>query len=1089
MLDEDDPKRATAKALFWGSGATAPTEPFVPDPLTARLEETGLSDPLGVGKQLLAGGARQIATSVGGAVGAGRLAAEMLSRTGGLTLHGSIDPRATAESAEAARGQMHAVADPLLEAADRTFGRPKSGLENVADVVGPFPFAGMALRRGIRAIAARTAAQQAAEDLPRIAEAQGIARTTEEKAVQEAVERQAGRMRSYAETDAALTAKPTETSDLLRAHDRKVAEAQADAPRVAAQARETEMFPEVARLVERQGAGQRPPYRRTNPYATLYSGLDPSLLKSRPVAAAGLAATGYGLSESDNPELAATGRGIMALAALHAVGMPRIAAAGRAVGGRVVEGLSGSNTGRRIVEAINPEALLTSEVRSAIGTYERDVARGAARARELGGKARKLGPAGDRAVSDVIEGEHFEAARMTPQETERVMAVASEIAQEFHALGQQKVARGLLPEAATTKYAGRSAALPSRYLPRKYAAFEAEDALTNRPSGTAQRGVRIQGDKRRIDDLAPDIRNMLGEIREASYRTEAGVEKSARDLAAARLFDTLKQSPGAVHPRWAAASDQLQAARVAGDQSAAREAQLVIKRLSSEFAAHRDGPYVALPDSRGLGPLRGAVVRREIANSVNGLPEVGGAGGALLRFWKIAHTVYNPGTHIGNFASNVSLAHLAGLPSWEQPMALRLAAKDLKAYGPGTRALAEAGVLDQNVATVTGEGAATVARTGQTKLRELARTTRPETAARLTAEGVGTMGDTEKAARTFDMRLKRLYNNEDNVFRVALYRKATLPQNRGGLGMTSEQAAEYVRASLINFRTRSPALNWMRKWTSPFVLFPAKALPTVARQIVEHPWRYLTLAATWASLDQYSQHKVGRIEDRDLPERDKRNKAVGYLMPGTIQLPITNAEGEKYAFDVSRFTPMSALTTGGPPGSTGSAVSENLPAIVQPSGPLVDVIARAALNTDPFTGEKFIRPSDTPRDVLQKSTVGQVGPGTFTPGAAAGFGLPSALSYHIPRVASDLANDDTKAAAIDAFGVTGLRPRVIRPGQEAQRQRYRYERELADIQAEMRQSMRKAKSPDARAAVFARAREKRRALLLRRREELIEMAR
>lgn len=800
---------------------------------------------------------------------------------------------------------------------------------------------------------------------------------------------------------------------------------------------------------------------------TLYSGIDPKHI-GRAAASAGLAGAGYGLTESDNPELQATGRGVMALAALHAVGARRFARGARSLARPAFDGLKGSPLGRRLIEAANPEALLTPEAREAIYRYERDVAKASARAKELAGKSRALGPAGDRKVSDVIEGEAFEGAQLTPQETERVLAVAAEISAEFTRVGRAKVGAGLLSAEAVAKREGK-------YLPRKYGMFEAEDALAGRPSGTrakTSKAVRI-GQEHMRKDLEPDVRNLMGEVREASYRTEEGLVKSGKDLAAHRLFQALRAMPDAMHPEFRAALE-------AGDEEALKQ----IRRMG---AAHRGGEWVTLPDTRGLGPLRGAVVRREIANSINGLPEIGGAGGAILRYWKKVHTVYNPGTHFGNFASNVSLAHLAGLNVWEQPVALARAVRDLKHYGPGTKALAEAGVLDTNLATVTGEGAALVGRADKTKLRELAATTRPETRRALEREGLKTMGPGERKLRRADQKISRLYNNEDNVFRVALFNKLTKRAEQGGMGMDPKQAAEVVREQLINFRTRSPLLNLTRNTVSPFLLFPAKALPLVARQIVEHPVRWMTLAAVWGGVDQYSQKQVGRIPDQDLADRDQRNKAVGYVLPGFTQLPAQGERGERFGLDISRWTPLSSVTTGGAPGSTGSAISEDIPAILQPSGPLIDALARTALNVDPFTGDPFIRPSDDTKDILQKATVGRIGAGKFEPGAAAGFLLPSALSYQLPRLASDLANDDTKAAKTDALGLVGARPRVIQPGQEMDRRRYEHEKELMDIRAEMRRDLRRAKSRDAKIAVFERARKKRRAAITNFREERSEL--
>jgi hypothetical protein len=197
------------------------------------------------------------------------------------------------------------------------------------------------------------------------------------------------------------------------------------------------------------------------------------------------------------------------------------------------------------------------------------------------------------------------------------------------------------------------------------------------------RKVRIKGDKARIDDLPVDIREELGEIRESSFRATRGIEKGYRDVAAAKLFGTLRTLPGVVHPDMASAADDFETARAfwrtasAADKDVAREA---MREAEKAMRAVEASPgYVKLPNTEGLGVLRGAVVRKDVADYVNGVPNMKGAFGRALSMWKVIHTVYNPGTHIGNFASNLTKYHMAGLPLHTQPEALRAASKSLRA--------------------------------------------------------------------------------------------------------------------------------------------------------------------------------------------------------------------------------------------------------------------------------------------------------------------------------------------------------------------------------------------------------------------------
>jgi hypothetical protein len=139
--------------------------------------------------------------------------------------------------------------------------------------------------------------------------------------------------------------------------------------------------------------------------------------------------------------------------------------------------------------------------------------------------------------------------------------------------------------------------IPNYGGPRKYAYFDALDALADSPSASASRGgarrsavkqrtldvplreaeegaARGAGDGRsdaQIDEALSKLdeakvvqmsqRVALGEIREASYRAASASRRRTTTWRAAKLFDTIRNVPGRAHPDWVQAVDDLLTAK------------------------------------------------------------------------------------------------------------------------------------------------------------------------------------------------------------------------------------------------------------------------------------------------------------------------------------------------------------------------------------------------------------------------------------------------------------------------------------------------------------------------------------------------
>lgn len=512
-----------------------------------------------------------------------------------------------------------------------------------------------------------------------------------------------------------------------------------------------------------------------------------------------------------------------------------------------------------------------------------------------------------------------------------------------------------------------------------------------------------------------------------------------------------------------------------------------MQEISDQFQRERGlfggpGEYVTLPQSKGLGALAGAVVKKEVAMAIEGLPTLPVIH-KMMRTWKQIKTVFNPGTHVGNVMSNAVMWHMAGVPMTRQAPWLIKATKNLMAYGPETKALAEEGILGVNSLNEPAEGA--LRGTFGPKPEELLalrKTTRPETAKVLEEQGVQSLGERLQArghtrtaaladkltelegpdrrmgsrwqyegigARKFAKGMKRLYENEDNVFRIAAYLQARAPIAQGGRGLSHEMAARIAREDLINFHSNSPLLAITRSTVAPFVLYPVKAIPTFARHIIDNPERWIVASASLMALNELAQQQVGyELADADIPKRERKS-GFGALIPDVIQMPFGRSDrGGIPAMDFTRWTPGSALVTGAPPGTTAGRLG--MPGIVAGSGPWSDVF-NLLNNKDAWTDRPLLTAED---DINNPRSWGKVGE------RLADIALPAIAGFQRRRLNEDIKRDDPQAQMQDVLGAMGLRPRYYQPGEGRRREIIDVKNTIKDIREGTKSNLRKSQNSE-----------------------------
>ena len=781
---------------------------------------------------------------------------------------------------------------------------------------------------------------------------------------------------------------------------------------------------------------------------------------------------GYELEQmSDDPRLKATGEGMQLLSALS-LGYRPSKELVRSGAVNLKDALAQSPQGRTALNLISRDILIDPKIKAVVDVAEREMAKYRATGLDLARRARALGPEGDRLVSDLMENERIESrADMSDETIKAAMAVAQKVAQEVTGLGREKVATGIISE---ETYKRRM----SSYLKRLYAAMKGGEAVTPFTVKKGNRIFRFEPERIRNENLSLEERNALGEIREASVRLGETFTEGGKNIATMRLFNALAGIDGVIEPAYKQAMESAENARLfseaayaSGDAEmgrAARRAEIEAKRkmkaMAQEIVAN-DDQYVVLPDTPKLSFLRGAAVRRDAAEYLMAMPdfaiETVGARGVfdkLTRFWKRVHTVYNPGTHVGNFLSNASKVHMGGLPLSDQPEYLTAALKDLRSYGPATKALAEAGVLERGIPTY-GDMQVTGLASQTNTLRQLAETTRPETRQALTARGVTPQGKVSKALGYASQKAQQAYALEDGIYRVALYQKFL------DNGMDAGEAVKEVERVLPGYDTRSPLLTGIKNTVSPFIMYPVKYIPSLMEDIMDHPARWVTLAALWGGLDQASRRQYAPVEDRDLRPEQRPSKSLGYLLPGTIQTdaimrPLAKAlnaepkEGEKYTFDIARYTPLGLFSGSPAPGSVIGKVLPGVPgaSLLQPSGFLPEILSRFG-NIDPFTGREWMTGAETPGQKAQMIAEDVVLP----------FVAPTAVSYYGKKMVKETLPSENRSELLsDIFGLLGARPQLVRPGMQSRYERQDFMNQIRAIESKRDNLLRKTESPERR---------------------------
>jgi hypothetical protein len=440
-------------------------------------------------------------------------------------------------------------------------------------------------------------------------------------------------------------------------------------------------------------------------------------------------------------------------------------------------------------------------------------------------------------------------------------SLATESKEALYNLGKQAADLGLLSEDTFFKNAGQ-------YMPRLYATKEYQSLLTR--FGLKPKRLDLSRFKKR-KDIPKEIRQEMGEILTPGYPVAKGVAQLTHDIELSRYFNGI-----AANEQWAA---------VAGSE-----------RIPAGFKK--------LPSNKKLGKLSESHVHPEIYDELMEAVRVPSVGEKhwrrALGAWKFGKVILSPKTHARNLMSNSVLAHLGGLPMWEQPIYLTKAARQMKGKGDYWLAAKKEGLMQR---TFTNSELRTLFDDVEINMSGIKANSLPER--------FGIIGDAWEKSKVGARGAAKIYEAEEQIYKMAKF-----IHNVDRKGMTAGAAAIDAEKWLFNYQKLTPFQEKFRsKWYgAPFATFTFKAMPRIMEAAVKTPWRFATPAAMIYALEQAAMGKFG-----DTPAEFKAKKKLrpdwmrgNFLgIPNFARTPMMDEYGREYYLNLTYILPWGDIGEGG----------------------------------------------------------------------------------------------------------------------------------------------------------------------------------
>lgn len=522
------------------------------------------------------------------------------------------------------------------------------------------------------------------------------------------------------------------------------------------------------------------------------------------------------------------------------------------------------------------------------------------------------------------------------------------------------------------------------YLPRLYIKYMLEMDFR----GSGSKLARTYSRKRK--EQTPEGKLAMGEIKDPGVRTFVALFRTQRDLAIKSFMDKIAKNNDWVMPdsltEWnghkvtpfwlRSEADAIIDDRIGAEPDPARKEQMraIAERMRKvadeankvEFDAK---DWKRIPDTRDYGPLRGMVVRKQIAMDIIGTHNFVDPDNTVARWfgdqqsfltkmtsvWKTLKVPLNPPSQARNFISNMILLNLSGVPIHMVGPRMVQAARDMASKGKYFKIAEKYGIMRGSMTEQELFGVAD-------ELRKLD-----------TKDSMGFAGwrAAYRAMLKVGVGAGKLHQKVETWGKVAKIIDAM-----EGDGLSENEAVQQANKWLFDYSEAHQAIKYLRQAPlgMPFATFQYKVIPLLYEVMTKHPTRllpYVAMAYTIPAL-------VAASNDIDQDDAEKLRKSLSEALRrkrDMYLLPWKDDAGRWQFIDLGYFMPwqmpkdvLAYLGTAAYEGVAGSGreAVKNLGEAFQSSSllsnPVINIAAALSTGTDPFTDRPIANKNDTMKE-------------------------------------------------------------------------------------------------------------------------------